>query len=93
MTIYPLSEGSFTIGHDKVFIPFDPEKDVLNERAKGSLLVEVQPFLVKRGDELLLFDTGLGFADEQGGMQLHQNIRAHGFLPEQASAFRPGSHI
>jgi glyoxylase-like metal-dependent hydrolase (beta-lactamase superfamily II) len=85
MTIYPLSEGSFTIGHDKIFIPFDPEKDVLTDRPKGSLLVEVQPFLVTLGNELLLFDTGLGFASKQGEMQLHQNIRAHGFLPEQVT--------
>lgn len=85
MNIYPLSEGSFTIGHDKVFVPFDPGRDKLTDRPTGSLLVEVQPFLVKLGEQLLLFDTGLGFSNEQGDMQLHQNIRTHGFAPEQVS--------
>ncbi len=43
--IIPLSEGSFTIDKTKIFVPFDDTKDELNQRATGSLLVEVQPFL------------------------------------------------
>ncbi len=83
--IYPLSEGEFTIGHDKVFVPFDPSLDVLNSRPIGSLLVEVQPFLVTVGDDILLFDTGLGFSNNNGELQLHANIRAAGFAPEQVT--------
>lgn len=85
MPAYPLSEGVFTIGHDKVFVPFDDEKHLLNERPIGSLLVEVQPFLVVAGDEVLLLDTGLGFKDEVGEMQLHANIRKLGYTPEQVT--------
>lgn len=81
--IYPLSEGEFTIGHDKIFLPFNSGSDVLKERRVGSLLVEVQPFLVTVGDDLVLFDTGLGFTNSNGEMQLHANILAHGYLPEQ----------
>ena len=44
MKIIPLSEGAFTIDKTKVFIPFNKEKDDLQDRALGSLLVEVQPF-------------------------------------------------
>lgn len=83
--IYPLSEGEFTIGHDKVFVPFDSAKDVLTDRATGSLHVEVQPFLVTVGDDIILFDSGLGFSNADGEMQLHANICAHGFRPEQVT--------
>ena len=46
MKIFPLSEGSFTIDQTKVFIPFDVRSDNLNERPRGSLLVEIQPFVL-----------------------------------------------
>lgn len=83
--IYPLSEGEFTIGHDKVFVPFNSSKDILTDRPRGSLLVEVQPFLVTVGDDVILFDTGLGFSGADGEMQLHANIRAAGFAIEDVT--------
>lgn len=83
--VYPLSEGVFTIGHDKIFVPFNQEKDELNERPTGSLLVEVQPFLVVTDDDVMVLDTGLGFADETGELQIHKNIREHGYTPEQVT--------
>ncbi|HLX92877.1 MAG TPA: MBL fold metallo-hydrolase, partial [Puia sp.] len=44
---------------------------------KGSLLVEVQPFVVITSRDVLLFDTGLGF--ETGGVsQLHRNLNDAG---------------
>lgn len=78
MQVHPLSEGVFTIGHDKVFVPFDPEKDELNDRPTGSLLVEIQPFLIQKGGELIVLDTGLGF-DRNGTPQIHSNLRRLGF--------------
>lgn len=83
--IYPLSEGEFTIGHDKIFVPFRLDKDELNERPIGSLLVEVQPFLVATSKDLLLLDTGLGFDEPDGTPQIYNNIRAVGFEPEQVT--------
>ncbi len=80
-TIYPLSEGVFTIGHDKQFIPFNMETDELNERPSGSLLVEVQPFLVVTSRDVIIFDTGLGFTNSEGILQIHDNIRKHGYEP------------
>jgi len=74
----PLSEGSFTIDKTKLFVPFNTEEDNLQERAKGSLLVEVQPFVVITSKDILLIDTGLGFSDEAGKMQLHKNLAAAG---------------
>lgn len=77
--IYPLSEGTFTVGHDKEFVPFDDEQDVLTDRPTGSLLVEIQPFLVKTSRDLIVFDTGLGFHDKNGQLQIHANIGKAGF--------------
>lgn len=85
MKIIPLSEGEFTIGHDKIFVPFDEAKDVLNERPTGSLLVEVQPFLVVTEKDVLVFDTGLGFNNSNGELQVHANLRANGYEPEQVT--------
>lgn len=84
MKIIPLSEGSFTIDKTKLFVPFDEENDVLNERPVGSLLVEIQPFVVVTSKDILLLDTGLGFNDKaQGKMQLHYNLEKNGIRPEQ----------
>jgi hypothetical protein len=46
MRIHPLSEGSFTIDHTKEFVPFNTSIEHLQNRPKGSLLVEIQPFVV-----------------------------------------------
>ena len=74
MKIIPLSEGAFTIDKTKVFIPFDKAKDDLQKSATGSLLVEVQPFAIITKQDILLIDTGLGFSDEAGVLQIHQNL-------------------
>ncbi len=80
MKIFPLSEGSFTIDQTKEFVPFDTDKDVLNERPRGSLLVEIQPFVVQTQNDIILIDTGLGFT-YNGTMQLHSNLRNHDIDP------------
>jgi glyoxylase-like metal-dependent hydrolase (beta-lactamase superfamily II) len=84
MQIIPLSEGAFTIDKTKIFIPFEIGKDELQQRHSGSLLVEVQPFVVITQKDILLLDTGLGF--KQGNeMQLHKNLRAHNIAPENVT--------
>lgn len=83
--VFPLSEGSFTIDKTKIFVPFDDTKDELNERATGSLLVEVQPFLVVTSKDILLLDAGLGFNNNAGQLQIHENIKAAGYAPEQVT--------
>jgi glyoxylase-like metal-dependent hydrolase (beta-lactamase superfamily II) len=80
MQIIPLSEGAFTIDKSKRFIPFDLEKDDLQERPTGSLLVEVQPFCVVTAEDILIIDTGLGFTRD-GVLQIHQNLRNAGIDP------------
>ena len=81
MKIIPISEGSFTIDKTKQFVPFDDSTDVLKARPVGSLLVEVQPFVVITKNDVLLIDTGLGFSDAAGVMQLHKNLRNAGVEP------------
>ncbi|HVS98733.1 MAG TPA: MBL fold metallo-hydrolase [Puia sp.] len=84
MQILPLSEGAFTIDKTKRFVPFDLEKDDLQQRSTGSLLVEIQPFAVVTTDDILVIDTGLGF--ERGGqLQLHANLKARGIEPEKVT--------
>lgn len=86
MNIIPLSEGAFTIDKSKLFVPFDESKDDLQERPVGSLLVEIQPFVIKTGTDVLLLDAGLGFNDSvSSNMQLYINLRKHGIEPGQVT--------
>ena len=84
MKIIPLSEGSFTVDKTKTFIPFNKDSDTLQQRATGSLLVEIQPFAVITKNDVLLLDTGLGF-HTNGIMQLHQNLLNNGINPADVS--------
>ncbi len=79
--IFPLSEGVFTVGHDKQFVPFNLSTDEINDRPTGSLLVEVQPFLVVTDRDVIVLDTGLGFHNSDGVLQIHDNLRDHGYEP------------
>jgi glyoxylase-like metal-dependent hydrolase (beta-lactamase superfamily II) len=81
MQIIPLSEGEFTIGYDKVFLPFNNATDKLEDRARGSLLVEVQPFCIITKSDILLLDTGLGYSNRDGVLQIHQNLLNAGINP------------
>lgn len=81
MQIIPLSEGSFTIDATKQFIPFTVGEDVLKERSRGSLLVEIQPFAVVTEKDVILLDTGLGFCDEEGVPAIHRNLQKAGIEP------------
>lgn len=78
MNVYPLSEGSFTVDQTKRFIPFEKDRDDLQQRSKGSLLVEIQPFAVVTSKDILLLDTGLGFTGQDGKLQIHKKLASHG---------------
>jgi glyoxylase-like metal-dependent hydrolase (beta-lactamase superfamily II) len=81
MNIIPLSEGAFTIDKTKLFIPFNSGKDDLQQRPAGSLLVEIQPFVVITSKDILILDTGLGFTNKEGILQIHENLLNAGILP------------
>jgi glyoxylase-like metal-dependent hydrolase (beta-lactamase superfamily II) len=80
MKIIPLSEGVFTIDKTKIFVPFEVALDDLQQRPVGSLLVEVQPFVVVTSKDVLLLDTGLGFMVDQK-LQLYKNMEENGVNP------------
>ena len=75
MQIIPLSEGSFTIDKTKVFVPFNNYTEQLNSRPIGSLLVEIQPFVIVTEKDVILLDTGLGYLNPNGNSQLHENLK------------------
>jgi glyoxylase-like metal-dependent hydrolase (beta-lactamase superfamily II) len=81
MKIIPLSEGAFTIDHTKQFVPFNTTIDDLQQRPAGSLLVEIQPFCIVTSKDVLLIDTGLGFSNPDGTLQLHQHLLDNGINP------------
>jgi len=87
MKIIPLSEGTFTIDKTKLFVPFDEDVHDLQQRPVGSLLVEIQPFVIITSKDILLFDTGLGFVhkdsfgEKDGQMQIHKNLADAGINP------------
>ncbi len=85
MKIIPLSEGSFTIDKTKQFIPFDPERDQLQQRTVGSLLVEIQPFVIVTAKDVLLLDCGLGFSNKDGVLQIHQNLLNNNISPSDVT--------
>lgn len=80
MKIIALSEGTFTVDKTKLFVPFHEQEHDLQNRPAGSLLVEIQPFVVTTSKDILLLDTGLGY-QKNGGSQLHQNLADHNIEP------------
>mgnify|MGYP003341905604 FL=1 len=85
MRIYPLSEGSFSIDETKVFKPFDNSSPHYPNRPKGSILVEVQPFVVITEKDILLLDTGLGYFNKAGVLQIHENLMSIGINPSSVT--------
>jgi len=87
MKIIPLNEGTFTIDKTKLFIPFDADVHDLQQRPVGSLLVEIQPFIIITSKDILLLDTGLGFVhrdsfgEKDGQLQIHKNLADAGINP------------
>ena len=84
MKIIPLSEGTFTVDSSKQFIPFNKEKHILSQRTSGSLLVEIQPFVIITSKDIILLDTGLGF-EINGQMQIYKNLELAGISANDIS--------
>ncbi len=49
----------------------------LQNRPTGSLLVEIQPFVVITSRDILLLDTGLGFSSDDK-LQIYNNLEKNG---------------
>lgn len=79
LTIHALPEGRFTVGLDKVFVPYEEGAPL----PKGTLFVSVCPFLVQAPSDVLLLDTGLGtWARGRGVETLLGNLARHGVARE-----------
>jgi len=78
MKIIPLSEGCFTIDQTKEFLPFDQQKDDLQERSRGSLLVEIQPFVVITQEGVILLECGLGYKIADGLLLIYKYLSLQG---------------
>ncbi len=83
MQIIPLSEGCFSIDQTKVFVPFNKEINTAANKPAGSILVEIQPFVIITSKDIILIDTGLGYLNENGEPQLLANLRKAGINPSQ----------
>lgn len=83
--VHPLSEGSFTIDSTKLFVPFDETQHDLQQRPTGSLLVEIQPFVIVTPRDVLVLDAGLGFTTAEGALQLHEHLKKLGIAPAQVT--------
>jgi hypothetical protein len=53
---------------------------ICNKDLFGSLLVEIQPFIIITSKDILLLDTGLGF-EKDGRLQIHRNLADAGINP------------
>lgn len=78
MKVHVLYEGSYSVDSSKKFLPFDPAIHNSKDRP-ASLFVYVQPFLLETSNGLIVFDTGLGFKNEQGELIIHENIKKAGY--------------
>jgi glyoxylase-like metal-dependent hydrolase (beta-lactamase superfamily II) len=80
--IYPLSEGTYTIAADHVFVPFNKATDSMASRP-ASLLVEIQPFLVVTENDYIIIDAGLGYKLANDELHIHANLKKLGISPFQ----------
>lgn len=78
---YSLYEGSFSVDKSRKFVPFDPSIDAPQDR-RGAMFIDVHPFLIQTDGGLVLCDTGLGYTDENGHLQLYDNIYKLGYRPD-----------
>ena len=80
--IHALSEGRFTVGIDKDFVPHVEGEPLPN----GTLFISVCPFLVITPADVILLDTGLGeWARGRGVEFLTGGLRRHGVEREDVT--------
>lgn len=71
---HPLYEGTFSVGLDKEFNRIDRE----DSPAKGALKISLNPFLIRSGDQNILFDAGVGgFGEDTSTETIKENLGEH----------------
>ncbi len=72
--VFPLYEGTFSVGLDKKFKPIGRD----DSPAKGALKISLNPFLIKTEERNYLFDVGIGdFGEETSTENVKQNLAKH----------------
>ena len=73
-----MSEGPFSVGMDKKFIPIGKD----DPPAKGALKLSLNPFLIKTPQRNILLDTGIGGFGEDASCNTLRNYLSHYNLTE-----------
>lgn len=82
--VFPLYEGTFSVGLDKKFNPIHRSE----QAAPGSLKLSIHPFLIREEKRNILFDAGIGDlfgkepgtgpGGEPGAARMHENLHQAG---------------
>lgn len=84
MEFFVLHEGTFAIDRNKNFTLFNAE--VQNKHDfKGSVFLDVQAFVIKTDNDIILLDTGVGQKNKNGELVLFDNLKKNGILPSQVT--------
>jgi glyoxylase-like metal-dependent hydrolase (beta-lactamase superfamily II) len=82
-----LSDGTFSVGIDKIMSKPDEARQVLaSDHETLPLELSINAFLINTGSRLILVDTGEGQASDGAPGRLIGNLRAAGYQPEQIDA-------
>ncbi|UYW00827.1 MBL fold metallo-hydrolase [Flavobacterium agricola] len=82
MEFFVLKEGTFAIDKNKNFTLFDAKTKKKTDFT-GSVFLDIQPFLVRTSQDLVLLDAGVGAKTTNNELILVQNLREVGVQPEQ----------
>lgn len=75
INVFPLYEGTFSVGLDKKFHRIGRE----DSPAKGALKISLNPFLIKTPERNILFDAGIGeFGENTSTETIRDNLSSHG---------------
>ncbi len=77
MNVFALREGIFTINAQHQVAKYDNTNHV-----QGGLVVGIQPFVIQTEQENILFDTGLGWLNENGLPTLYDCLAEYQLMPE-----------
>ena len=84
MEFFALNEGSFVIDQSHKFVPFNHQTQNKKD-FRGAMFLDVQPFVVKTKNDIILLDTGLGKSTPEGKLILFQNLENIGIKPEDVT--------
>ena len=84
MAVFSMSEGWYTVDEAMEITSVDENKSG-SRTNKPHVLISVQPFLVRTGQDIILLDSGLGYLNEHGLLRIHENLRELGLDPTEVT--------